>query len=95
MIHDLVGSADSVYIVWRMDFVPDTSPAAASIHRVRTRWMDVSGPSPRVGISSPIYPVFNALRRMGHGGRYTFPDQATGAQRDLSAPSRRGRRTTR
>ena len=33
MIHDLVGSADTVYIVWRLDFVPDTSPAAASMHR--------------------------------------------------------------
>ena len=43
----------------------------------------MSGPSPRVGVSSPIYPVFNALRRMGQDGRYTFPDQATGAQRDL------------
>ena len=87
MIHDLVGSADTVYIVWRLDFVPDTSPAAASIHRVRTRWMDVSGPSPRVGTSSPIYPVFNALRGMGSGGRYSFPDQATGAQRNLIGPN--------
>ena len=67
--------------------MPDTSPAAASIHRVRTRWMDVSGPSPRVGISSPIYPVFNTLRGMGSGGRYSFPDQATGAQRNLIGPN--------
>ncbi len=89
MIHDLVGSADSVYIVWRIDFVPDTAPAAASMHRVRTQWMDVSGPSPRVGISSPIYPVFNALRGMGSGGRYSFPDQATGAQRNLIGPSQK------
>jgi plastocyanin len=87
MIHDLVGTPATVYVVWRIDFVPDTAPAAASIHRVRTRWMDVSGPSPRVGVSSPIYPVFNALRRMGHDGRYTFPDQTTGADRDLIGPS--------
>ena len=87
MIHDLVGMPDTVYIVWRIDFVPDTSPAAASIRRVRTRWMDVSGPSPRVGISSPIYPVFNALRGMGSNGRYVFPDQATGAQRNLIGPN--------
>jgi hypothetical protein len=88
MIHDLVGSADNVYIVWRIDFVPDTAPAAASIRTVHTRWMDVSGPSPRVGISSPIYPVFNALRSMGNAaGRYTFPDQAKGAQRDRIGPS--------
>jgi hypothetical protein len=87
MIHDLVGEQKQIYIVWRIDFVPDTSPAADSIRRVRTRWMDVSGPSPRVGISSPIYPVFNAKRGMGSGGRYTFPDQATGSQRDLIGPS--------
>jgi hypothetical protein len=71
MIHDLVGSPASVYIVWRLDFVPDTSPAAASIRTVRTQWMDVAG--------TRIYPVFDALRSMGHGGRYTFPDEATGA----------------
>jgi plastocyanin len=87
MIHDLVGTAATVYIVWRIDFVPDTAPAAASMHQVRTRWMDVSGPSPRVGISSPIYPVFNALRGMGHDGRYTFPDQANDRQRRFIGPS--------
>jgi plastocyanin len=83
MLHDLVGQPADVYIVWRIDFVPDTAPAAASIHTVRTRWMDVSGPTPGVGISSPVYPVFNALRGMGHNGRYTFPNQARGDQRDL------------
>jgi hypothetical protein len=86
MIHDLVGMPDTVYIVWRIDFVPD-SPTAPPIRPVNTRWMDVSGPTPRVGISSPIYPVFNALRGMGSGGRYVFPDQATGAQRNLIGPN--------
>ena len=83
MIHDLTGVAANVYIVWSIDFVPNTAPGAASIRRVHTRWMDVAGPTPRVGISSPVYPVFNALRGMGQGGRYTFPDQATGGQRAL------------
>jgi plastocyanin len=87
MIHDLVGQAAKVYIVWRVDFVPDTSPAAATMHQVRTRWMDVSGPSPRVGISSPIYPVFNALHGMGKNGKYTFPDQATPSQKAFRGPS--------
>ncbi len=87
MIHDLVGKPATVYIVWRLDFVPDSVAAADSIKRVRTRWMDVSGPSPRVGISSGIYPVFNALRGMGGGGRYTFPDDATGGQHNLIGPS--------
>jgi len=54
---------------------------------VHTQWMDVSGPQPRVGVSSPIYPVFNALRSMGKNGRYTFPDQAKGSQRALIGPS--------
>jgi plastocyanin len=83
MLHDLVGKPAQVYLVWRVDFVPDTSPAAATMKTVRTKWMSVAGPSPRVGISSPIYPVFNALRGMGENGRYTFPDQAVGAQRNL------------
>jgi plastocyanin len=85
MLHDLTPQPARVYIVWRIDFVPLTAPAAASIHPVHTHWMSVAGPDQRVGISSPIYPVFNALRGMGQDGRYTFPDQATGAQRALIA----------
>ncbi len=80
MLHDLTGNPASVYVVWRIDFVPDSSPAAASIHTVHTRWMDVSGISP--------YPVFDALRRFGNGKRYTFPDQATGAQVSRKGPAR-------
>ncbi len=87
MLHDLVGQPATVYIVWRLDFVPDTAPGAASIHTVHTKWMDVSGPVPGVGISSPIYPVFNALKGMGSHGRYTFPDQASPAQRAYIGPS--------
>jgi plastocyanin len=89
MLHDLVGQAAQVYIVWRIDFVPDTAPAAANMRTVHTQWMDVSGPSPPVGVSRPIYPVFNSLRRYGKDGKYTFPDQAKGAQRDLIGPSQR------
>jgi Ca2+-binding RTX toxin-like protein len=74
MLHDLVAKPATVYIVWRIDFVPDTSPDAATMHTVKTRWMDVAG--------LKVYPVFNALRGMGSGGTYTFPDQATGAARD-------------
>jgi plastocyanin len=87
MLHDLVGREAHVYIVWRIDFVPDTAPAAAHIRTVRTRWMDVSGPTPPVGISQPLYPVFNALRRYGTDGKYTFPDDAKGAQRELIGPN--------
>jgi hypothetical protein len=79
MIHDLVGSPASVYVVWRLDFVPDTAPAAASIRRVETKWMDVAG--------TRIYPVFDALRQMRHGRDYTFPDEATGASVDRIGPA--------
>src|SRR5436190_9723753 len=52
MLHDLVGQGAKVYIVWRIDFVPDSAPAAAAIHTVRTQWMSVAGG----GSPSPSYP---------------------------------------
>jgi plastocyanin len=72
MLHDLVAQPAQVYVVWRVDFVPDGSPAAASIKPVHTRWLDVAG-------NPSIYPVFDALRSDGQNGRYTFPDQAPAA----------------
>ncbi|MGC1814460.1 MAG: hypothetical protein WA696_10015, partial [Solirubrobacterales bacterium] len=72
MLHDLVAQPAQVYVVWRIDFVPDSSPAAASIHTVHTKWLDVAG-------NPSIYPVFDALRSDGHNGTYTFPDQAPAA----------------
>ena len=72
MLHDLVAQPAQVYVVWRVDFVPDTSPAAASIKPVHTKWLDVAG-------NPSIYPVFDALRSDGHNGTYTFPDQAPAA----------------
>ncbi len=87
MLHDLVGQAANVDIVWRIDFVPDSSPAAANMHTIHTQWMSVAGPQPRVGVSSQIYPVFDAKKGWGQNGKYTFPDQATGSQRDLISPN--------
>jgi plastocyanin len=72
MLHDLVAEWAQVYIVWRVDFVPSSSPDAASIHPVRTKWLDVAG-------NPSIYPVFDSLRSYGHNGTYTFPDQAPAA----------------
>ena len=69
MLHDLVAQPAQVYVVWRLDFVPASSPAAAAIKPVHTRWMDVAG-------NPSLYPVFDALRSDGHNGTYTFPDQA-------------------
>ncbi len=68
MLHDLVARPAQVYVVWRIDFVPDDSPAADDIRPVRTQWMDVAGQS--------LYPVFDSLRKYGQNGTYTFPDQA-------------------
>jgi plastocyanin len=72
MLHDLIAKPAKVYVVWRLDFVPDTSPAAASIKQVHTQWMDVAG-------NPSFYPVFDALRKYDHNGTYTFPDQAPAA----------------
>jgi plastocyanin len=83
MLHDLVGQPADVYIVWRLDFVPDAAPAADKIRPMHSQWMSVAGPQPSVGISGGFYPVFDALRSMGKNGRYTFPDQAKGAERNL------------
>src|SRR4029077_2430364 len=69
MLHDLIAQPAQVYLVWRLDFVPDSSPAAASMHTVHTEWMDVAG-------NPSLYPVFDALRSDGQNGTYTFPDQA-------------------
>jgi plastocyanin len=69
MLHDLVAQPAQVYVVWRIDFVPDTSADAPSIKTVRTKWLDVAG-------NPSLYPVFDALRADGQNGRYTFPDQA-------------------
>jgi plastocyanin len=79
MLHDLVARPAQVYVVWRLDFVPDTSPAAASIKSVHTKWLDVAG-------DPSLYPVFDALRSDGQNGTYTFPDQAPAADRGPCGP---------
>src|SRR3954447_3512395 len=84
MLHDLVGQAAQVYIVWRIDFVPDTAPAANNMKTIETRWMDVAGSD--AGVSNRLYPVFNALRSYGKDGKYTFPDMARGGQREYIGP---------
>jgi hypothetical protein len=68
MVHDLSASPRKVYITYTLWFIPDSAPQAAGIKPIRTQWMDVQGTKP--------YPVFNALRGQGSGGRFTYPDQA-------------------
>jgi plastocyanin len=73
MIHNLTPNADSVYIKYTVDFIPDSEPAAAGITEVKPLWMDVAGIKP--------YPVFDALKGKGTKGKFTFPTQAAAAQR--------------
>lgn len=72
MIHNLLPSEDQVYLTWTIDFLP--AEYAAGLRPVRTLWMDVAG--------LRAYPVFDANRSMGQKGRYTFPDQASGSERE-------------
>jgi plastocyanin len=74
MLHDLVARPAEVYVTWKIDFVPATSPDAASIKPVHTRWLDVAG-------NPSLYPVFDSLRGRGQGGEYTFPDDAPAADK--------------
>ena len=73
MLHNLLPNTAQVYITWDIDFVPDSAPGAQGMTELHPLWMDVAG--------IKTYPVFNALRGWGTNGRYTFPDDAKGAQR--------------
>ncbi len=79
MIHNLTPSPTSVYITYDIDFVPDSDPAAASITPVKPHWLDVAG--------IRAYPVFDAIRGQGHKGKYTFPEDAKGAQARKIGPA--------
>jgi hypothetical protein len=69
MIHNLTATAAKVYITYDIDFVPATSPLAASIKPVHPIWMDVE--------AGHIYPVFDVHRYSGRNGKFTFPNMAT------------------
>jgi plastocyanin len=73
MIHNLETTPDTVYVTYEIDFVPDSAPVAATMRQVQTKWLDVAG--------FAIYPVFNAQRKFGKKGKFTFPDDARGAER--------------
>lgn len=68
MIHNLIPTPMTLYATYTIDFIPDTSPAAAGITPVKPIWMDVE---------SGIYPVFDVLRDSGgKDGRFTYPQDA-------------------
>ena len=68
MIHNLTATAAKVYITYDIDFIPATSPLAASIKPVHPIWMDVEAHN--------IYPVFDVHRYSGRNGKFTFPNMA-------------------
>ncbi len=68
MVHNLVPDPMTLYVTYTIDFIPDTSPAAAGITPVKPIWMDVE---------SGIYPVFDVLRDSGgKDGKFTYPQDA-------------------
>ena len=71
MIHNLTPTPTQVYMVYELDFIPRTSPAARGIRPARPIWMDVENQS--------MYPVFDVGKGAGSGGRFTYPADARGA----------------
>ena len=80
MIHNLLPNRDKVYITYDIDFVPDSSPAAKKIHKVKTLWLDVEG--------GKAYPVFDVHRGSGATGASRTPTTSP-------ARTAAGRRATR
>jgi plastocyanin len=79
MIHNLTPVPTKVYITYDVDYVPDSEPAAANITALTPEWLDVAGIKP--------YPVFDVLKGSGTKGKFTFPDQAKGAQKAAIGPN--------
>lgn len=69
MLHNLTPLPMTVYVDYEIDFVPASSPLAATMKPAYPVWMDVE--------NGKAYPVFDAHRGSGHNGLFTFPDDAT------------------
>ena len=69
MLHNLTPEATQVWVTYEIDIIPADAPQAAGMLAARPIWMDVE--------NGKLYPVFDALRGMGDGVTYTYPDQAT------------------
>jgi hypothetical protein len=78
MIHNLTPHPAQVYIDYQIDFVPASSPAAASITPVHPIWMDVE--------DHHLYPVFNVREHSGVDGKFTFPDMAKDPYGQIQVP---------
>ncbi|MBK5109876.1 MAG: hypothetical protein JJE10_00755 [Thermoleophilia bacterium] len=68
MLHNLEPEPMTLFVTYTIDFIPDSSPAAAGITPVKPIWMDVE---------SGIYPVFDVHRGSGGpDGEFTYPQDA-------------------
>jgi len=65
MLHNLTPEAMTVYVTYTIDFIPDSSPAAATVKSAQPIWMDVE--------NGRIYPVFDTYRGTGENGEFTYP----------------------
>jgi hypothetical protein len=79
MIHNLTPVPTEVYMVYEIDFIPRSSPAARGIEPVRPIWMDVENGSG--------YPVFDVEKGDGSNGRYTYPADEPGAYAGRGRPN--------
>ncbi len=78
MLHNLTPNRAQVWITYDIDFIPATSPAAKGIVPAHPVWMDVR--------NGEVYPVFDIPHGAGHGGEYTYPDDAPNAYPAGSTP---------
>ena len=71
MIHNLTPEPMDLSVTYTVDFIPDSSPAAAGIKRVRPIWMDV--------VDGRSYPVFDVIKDSGGvDGSFAYPQDAPG-----------------
>jgi plastocyanin len=68
MLHNLTPSPRKVWVIYEVEFIPDSSPLAAGMVPARPVWMDVQNGS--------VYPVFDSIKGSGDGITFTYPDQA-------------------
>ena len=79
MIHNLTPTPMKVKMVYEIDFIPDTAPAAKSIKPARPIWMDVE--------NGKIYPIFNVDK--GAGKKNTSPTERRSERLPGRSPAQR------
>ena len=66
MLHNGTAETRAVWVEMEIDWVPATSPVAATIKPAHPLWLDVR--------NSENYPVFDSARGSGRDGKVTYPD---------------------